>query len=156
MADARTFIGENLQLLPAPGVPEIRLYRAHPKSGLSRLIGEDAAPPYWAYGWAGGTVLARYILDRPEAVKGRRVLDLGSGSGIVAIAAAQAGASCIMAADIDPFALVAAGLNAEVNGVVIQAVKGDLTQGSPPDVELILVGDLCRGRAGGSGRRYGP
>jgi predicted nicotinamide N-methyase len=141
MPSPRDFIKANLDLIPAPSVPEIRLYRAHPRSGLSRLLGEDGAQPYWAYGWAGGTVLARYLLDHPETIARKRVLDLGTGSGIVAIAAAKAGAQ-VTAVDIDPNALTAAALNIEANGVEVALVCEDLLDGSPPETDLILISDL--------------
>ena len=137
------FIRENLRFLPAPSIPEISLYTAHPGSGLWRLLGRDnETPPYWAYHWAGGTVLARYILDRPDTVAGKRVVDLGTGSGIVAIAAVKCGASHIAAIDIDPIAIVVAALNAEANGVTIDASCKDILSDPPPDADLILVGDL--------------
>ena len=143
---AAQFIVENLTLAPAPALPEISLYTAHPGSGLWRLLeaGEDGDPatPYWAYRWAGGTVLARHFLDRPETVKGLRVLDLGAGSGVVGIAAAKAGAASVIAADIDRNAIVATGLNAAANGVEIEAICGDLTRGPAPAVDLVAVGDL--------------
>ncbi|MFA7415350.1 MAG: 50S ribosomal protein L11 methyltransferase [Rhizobium sp.] len=146
---AAEFIVENLALAPAAALPEISLYTAHPGSGLWRLLeagedddGADPATPYWAYRWAGGTVLARHILDRPETVGGLRVLDLGAGSGVVGIAAAKAGAATVIAADVDRNAIVATGLNARANGVEIEAVCGDLTGGPAPDVDLVAVGDL--------------
>ena len=144
---AAEFIVENLALAPAAALPEISLYTAHPGSGLWRLLeaddGEDEpATPYWAYRWAGGTVLARHFLDRPETVSGLRVLDLGAGSGVVGIAAAKAGAATVIAADVDRNAIVATGLNARANGVEIEAVCGDLTGGPAPDVDLVAVGDL--------------
>ncbi|MCS7493938.1 50S ribosomal protein L11 methyltransferase, partial [Raoultella planticola] len=83
----------------------------------------------WAYYWLGGLALARFVLDRPETVAGKRVLDLGTGSGLVAIAAAKAGAASVLAADIDPYAMVAVPLNAAANGVAVAAVQGDLTAG---------------------------
>ena len=146
--DLLRFIQANLRLAPVPSLPEIRLYTAHPASGLRRLAeankdGSAPPPPYWAYQWAGGTVLARYILNRPETVAGRRVLDLGAGSGIVGIAAAQAGAGEVIAAEIDGNAIAAIGLNAAANGVTIAAILGeDLTAGPPPRVDLLTVGDL--------------
>ena len=140
---ARDFIRENLRLLAVPAIPEIRLHTAHPGSGLRRLLGDDTdAAPYWAYPWSGGAVLARYILDRPEAVRGRRVLDLGAGGGIVAIAAALAGANEVSAAEIDANGVAALALNAEANGVAIHLVHDDLVSGPVPDTDLILVGDL--------------
>ncbi len=138
----RDFIKTNLDLIPAPSVPQIRLYRAHPRSCLSRLLGEDGVQPYWAYGWAGGTVLARYLLDHPEIVAGHRVLDLGTGSGLAAIAAAKCGAASVTAVDIDPHALTAAELNAEANGVAITLVCEDILDGPPTETDLILVSDL--------------
>ncbi len=141
MPSPHDFIKTNLDLIPAPSVPEIQLYRAHPRSGLARLLGEDGVQPYWAYGWAGGTVLARYLLDHPETVAQKRVLDLGTGSGIAAIAAAKGGAD-VTAVDIDPHAIAAAELNAQANGVEISLICGDLLDGPAPDTDLILVSDL--------------
>jgi predicted nicotinamide N-methyase len=103
---------------------------------------EDFDTPYWAYEWGGGLALARHILNHPDIVAGRTVLDLGAGSGIVGIAAAKSGAKHVIAADIDRYALTAIGLNAAANGVTISTFFGDLTSGSPPDVDVVLVGDL--------------
>jgi predicted nicotinamide N-methyase len=142
--DLRRFIRANLPLGSASSLPEALLHRANPSSGLSRLAEADEAfgSPYWAYPWAGGLALARHILDHRELVAHRRVLDLGAGSGIVAIAAAKAGASEVVAADTDPYAIVALELNAAANGVALSIVAGDLTGGPPPAVDLIVVGDL--------------
>src|SRR5690349_7151761 len=129
LENARDFIRANLRLEPAPGLPEILLYRAHAQSGLSRIAG--GAPPYWAHTWAGGTALARHILDHPDTVQGRNVLDLGTGAGLVAIAAARAGAASVTAADIDPNAIAATKLNAEANGVSIATLEADLLDGPP-------------------------
>ncbi|TIS56132.1 MAG: methyltransferase [Mesorhizobium sp.] len=149
-----------MRVTAVPELSEIRLYTAHPGSGLRRLIewtenevevddlaepDEDAPemqPPYWAYAWAGGAVLARYILDRPETVAGRRVLDLGAGSGIVGIAAAKAGAREVIAAEIDRNGVAALGLNAAANGVAITVTGEDVTAGPPPAVDLVMAGDL--------------
>ncbi len=138
------FIQDRLPLLPVPGIPEIVLHKAVPTSGLARLAAADAdfGTPFWAYYWLGGLGLARFVLDRPEWVQGRRVLDLGCGSGLVGIAAARAGAASVIAADIDRYALAALGLNAIANGVAIETVPGDLLGGETPDVELVLAGDL--------------
>nr|WP_205750956.1 50S ribosomal protein L11 methyltransferase [Brevundimonas sp. M20] len=126
----------------------MRLYAAHAASGLDRLSVDDAAPaPYWAWGWGGGAALANYLKDHPEAVAGRRVLDLGCGSGIVGIAAMKAGAVSVLAVDIDPNAAAAAALNAEANGVVIETLCADLLDGPPPDVEVVLAGDVFYSRA---------
>ncbi|TIS49696.1 MAG: methyltransferase [Mesorhizobium sp.] len=140
-----------MRLLPVPSLPEIRLYMAHPGSGLRRLLEPDGdadesvvepQPPYWAYAWAGGTVLARYILDRPSTVAGRRVLDLGAGSGLVGIAAAKAGASEVIAAEIDRNGIVALGLNAAANSVAMTIIGENITAGPPPGVDLVLAGDV--------------
>jgi predicted nicotinamide N-methyase len=124
-------------------VPEIRVHKAGPKSGLWRLAEVDDAfgNPYWAYHWGGGLALARHVLDHPAIVAGRRVLDLGAGSGIVGIAAATAGARHVLAADIDPYAIVATGLNASANGVMVETMLGDMTERAPPDVDVVLAGD---------------
>ncbi|MFK0163506.1 class I SAM-dependent methyltransferase [Rhizobium sp. NPDC090279] len=140
----RRFITANLPILPVPGIPDIRLYKAGPQSGLRRLAKRDPqfGSPYWAHYWGGGLVLARYLLDRPESAVGRRVLDLGAGSGIVGIAAAKAGAAKVYAADVDPYAISAIGLNTALNEVTIDTMLADLTKGEPPEVDLICVGDL--------------
>ncbi|WP_181167619.1 MULTISPECIES: methyltransferase [unclassified Mesorhizobium] len=151
--DPAEFIKANMRLVPAPALPEIRFYTAHPSSGLRRLVepegdAEDAPepqPPYWAYAWAGGTVLARYVLDYPMTVAGRRVLDLGAGSGIVGIAAAKAGAREVIAAEIDRNGVAALGLNAKDNGVTISVICKDITTGPPPAVDLVLAGDVFYG-----------
>ena len=142
--NAAEFIRARLPLLPVPGIPEIVLHKAVPASGLGRLAAEDEAfgSPYWAYYWLGGLALARFVLDRPEVVAGRRVLDLGCGSGLVAIAAMQAGAASVLAVDVDPYAVVATQVNAAANGVAVDALQGDLTEGSVPEVDLILAGDV--------------
>jgi predicted nicotinamide N-methyase len=133
-----------LPVARVPTIPEIVLHKAGPKSGLWRLakIDDNFGTPYWAYDWAGGLALARHILNCPELVAGRTVLDLGAGSGIVGIAAAKSGAKNVIAADIDRYAIAATGLNAAANGVAICTFFGDLTAGMPPVVDLILVGDL--------------
>ena len=100
-------------------------------------------PPFWAFAWAGGQALARYILDNPEIVRGRCVLDFGSGSGLIAIAAMKAGAASVLAADIDAFAAVAIALNAETNGVVVAATTEDLVGVENRGWDTILVGDMC-------------
>jgi predicted nicotinamide N-methyase len=103
----------------------------------------DFGSPYWARPWGGGLALARHILDRPEVVAGRRVLDLGAGSGLVAIAAMLSGAKQVTAADVDSYAVAATRLNAAANAVTVETVLGDLTVGEPPlEVDLMLVGDL--------------
>lgn len=142
--DVSQFIRANFPLSPAPFVPEIVLHKAGPKSGLWRLAEADPAfgNPYWAYHWGGGLALARYVLDHPDVVTGKRVLDLGAGSGLVGIAAMKAGAASVLAVDVDPYAIVAMKLNAEANGVAIEARLGEMTKAEPPPVDVVLVGDL--------------
>jgi predicted nicotinamide N-methyase len=143
--DPAGFIVANMRLRPVPSVPEISLYTAHPGSNLWRLTGKagEGRPPYWAYVWAGGAVLARHFLDRPESVRGHRVLDLGAGGGIVGIAAKKAGAVSVTAAEIDRNGLAAIGLNAEANGVTLEIIDCDLTRSDPPPgIDLVAVGDL--------------
>lgn len=134
------FIMANLPVTAVPDVPDIRLHKAGPTSGLWRIAAD--APPYWAYHWAGGLALARFILDNPNRARGRRVLDLGAGSGIVGIAAALAGARIVIAAEIDPHAVAALRLNAALNGVAIEVAAGDPLERPPPDVDLVLAGDV--------------
>ncbi|MBY5668495.1 methyltransferase [Rhizobium leguminosarum] len=142
--DPAAFIKTNLPISHVPSIPEIRLHTAGPASGLWRLAGRGEAdpPPYWAYPWAGGAVLARHLLDQPETVAGRRVLDLGAGSGLVAIAAAKAGARAVTAVDIDANAIAAIGLNGAINGVDIVARAADIIEDPPPEADLLVVGDL--------------
>ena len=138
------FIAANLRLDPVPLLSGIRLYSAHPGSGLGRLprAGDDV-PPYWAWRWAGGLALARYFLDRPDRVAGLRVLDLGAGCGVVGIAALKAGAASVLAAETDANGRAALRLNARANGVELAVTGDDLLDGPPPaDVDLVSVGDL--------------
>lgn len=142
------FIRANTRLLAPPLVPEIRLHLAEESLPIWRKTEEELGemnvePPYWAFAWAGGQALARYLLDHPELVGGRAVLDLGTGSGLAALAAAKAGAKSVLAADIDRVALIAAGLNAEANGCLIETTADDL-MAAPASVrpDVVLVGDL--------------
>jgi predicted nicotinamide N-methyase len=147
MPDPARFVAENTALLSPPLVPEIRLHLATEVVPLWRkteeeLEAEGVPPPYWAFAWAGGQALARYVLDHPAEVADKRVLDFGSGSGLVAIAAAKAGAADILAADIDAFACAAIALNAIANGVVLRVTHNDVI-GMPCTWDTILVGDMC-------------
>jgi predicted nicotinamide N-methyase len=140
------FIRANTRALTVPNLP-IRLYTADELTPLWEATEKDLArhnvsPPFWAFPWAGGQALAHYILDHPEAVRSKRVLDLASGSGLVAIAAALAGAPDVAANDIDPMCEAAIALNAELNGVPIRFVGGNLLEDAPPDVEVILAADV--------------
>jgi predicted nicotinamide N-methyase len=113
---------------------------------LEARLGRQLPPALWANAWVGGQALARYVLDHPEVVAGRRVLDVASGSGLVAIAAAIAGAAAVAANDIDPHALAAITMNSNANGVTVDLVRGDLLAGDGGDAEVILAGDAFYGR----------
>ncbi|MEM7633100.1 MAG: methyltransferase [Pseudomonadota bacterium] len=133
--------------MPVPLVPEIELHIAHEAVPLWQKTEEELGemglpPPFWAFAWVGGQALARYVLDNPETVQGKTVLDLASGSGLVGIAAMKAGAASVVAADIDRFALRAVAINAEANKVDVTPCGEDLLAASPPEVDVILVGDL--------------
>ncbi len=147
-ASSLAFIRANTRLLAPPLVPEIRLHLAEESVPIWQKTEEELGemnvpPPYWAFAWAGGQALARYLLDNPELTAGKRVLDLGSGSGLTAIAAMMAGAASVLAADIDAFALAAAQLNAEANGVAIDTTAEDLlARVTPIAADVVLVGDL--------------
>lgn len=140
------FIRENTRVLAPSHVPELQLYLADDAVSLWQLTEEQLGelglpPPFWAFAWAGGQALARYVLDHPEIVRGQSVLDVASGSGLVAIAAMKAGATSALAIDIDAFASHAAILNAELNSVSVQTSDADPV-GQPTDAQVILVGDL--------------
>jgi predicted nicotinamide N-methyase len=129
---------------PVPLVEEISLLTAAPSLELWELwqqTGRDD-PPFWAYPWAGGQALARYLLDNPVTVRGRRVLDVASGSGLVAIAAAKAGAASVTAGDIDPLAVAAISVNASANGVPVAARVFDLAVEDAGGAEVVLAGDV--------------
>ena len=142
--NAADFIQTNLRLEPVPSLPDIVLYTAHPGSRLSRLADpddDDPPAPYWAWQWAGGLALAHHFMAQPAAVAGKRVLDLGAGSGLVGIAAARAGAT-VSAAEVDPNGRAAIALNAVANAVSIPLVEVDIA-GRPPDgFEVIAAGDV--------------
>src|SRR3954467_15119363 len=142
------FIRSKTAIAAPPLVPEIRLYLATEVTPIwhateSSLARSGLPPPYWAFAWAGGQALARYLLDHPETVAGREVLDIGSGSGIVAIAAAKAGAARVVAADIDRFAAAAIALNAPLNGVTVTVETRDLLDRGPAGWGVALAGDIC-------------
>jgi predicted nicotinamide N-methyase len=146
--DPAGFIRTHTRLRPVPHAPEIRLHVADEATALWEKTEEELQqiglpPPFWAFAWAGGQALARYLLDHPDAVDGARAIDFASGSGLVAIAAARAGARRVRASDLDPFAVAAIGLNAEANGVAgrIEAVPTDLL-GTEPEADLVLAADV--------------
>ena len=147
IADGRAFILANTRPQAPPHVPELTLHLADEITPIWRMTEEaleaiGVPPPFWAFAWAGGQALARYLLDHPAEVTGRRVLDFASGSGMVGIAAATAGAAEVLCADIDPFCEAAVALNAEANGVTAAFTSADLLQAPPPPVDLILAGDI--------------
>jgi predicted nicotinamide N-methyase len=172
----------NTRLRSVALVPEIRLYQASEPIGVwqrtERAAGRTGLdPPFWAFAWAGGQALARYLLDHPETVKDRQVVDIASGSGLVAIAAARAGAAAVTGYDIDPLAIAAITLNAAVNGATVLAVQADILDTDGPGPDVLLVADafyerelarrvtrfLARGQARGAdvlvgdfGRAYLP
>jgi predicted nicotinamide N-methyase len=146
--DAAAFVRANTVVASPPLAPEIRLHLATEVTPIWQATEESLArwgtpPPFWAFAWAGGQALARYILDRPETVTGREVLDLASGSGMVAIAAAKAGAARVTAADIDPLAAAAISLNAALNGVTLAIETRDLLDRAAAGWGVVLAGDVC-------------
>jgi predicted nicotinamide N-methyase len=147
MIDRSDFILANTRLLAPPLVPEIRLHLAEESLPIWRKTEEELGemglpPPYWAFAWAGGQALARYILDNGDLTSGRTVIDVGAGSGLSAIAAAKTGARHVDASDIDVIAVTAMGLNAGANGVSIAATSDDWLGSTPPPADIVLVGDL--------------
>jgi predicted nicotinamide N-methyase len=143
---ARAFVLRHARLRPVPGAEEIRLHLADeilPLWHAAQLeTGDPDAPlPYWAFAWAGGLAIVRYLREVPGMVAGRRVLDLASGSGLCAIAAVRAGATETTGADIDRFAAAAMALNARANGCRLSVVRRDLLDEEPPDADVIVAGD---------------
>ncbi|MDH3475631.1 MAG: methyltransferase [Rhodospirillales bacterium] len=146
--DPAAFVRANTLVSAPPLVPEIRLHLASEVVPLWQATEQELAesglpPPFWAFAWAGGQALARYLLDNPEVARGKRVLDFAAGSGLQGIAAAKAGAARVEAAEIDDFAIAAIGLNAALNGVAVAAVQRDLIGAANPGWDLVLAGDVC-------------
>lgn len=144
----RAFIRENTRLQTPPHTPELSLHLADEVTPIWKLTEEalqeiGLPPPFWAFAWAGGQALARYVLDHPEIVAGKRVIDFATGSGVVAIAAMKAGAKSVLAADIDVFCEAAVTLNAEANGVAVAFTDVNLLDAPPPDADVLLAGDIC-------------
>jgi predicted nicotinamide N-methyase len=147
-ASRRSFVLRHTRLRPVPGLDGIRLHLADEVLPLWHAIqvethDPDPALPYWAFAWGGGLAIAHYLRDHPEAVAGRRVFDVASGSGLCAIAALRAGAGDVSAADIDPFSAAAIDINARANGGRVTVVARDVLDEPPPDVDVILAGDVC-------------
>lgn len=143
-AEAVAFIESHLPPTSVAELPGVEMHLAGPRSGLARLqrLNPDFGMPFWAHLWGGGRALIPFLADQPQRVAGRRVLDVGSGSGVVSIAAGRAGAAEIVAIDIDPFAVVATELNTRRNEVSVTCLLGDVTSTPLPDVDVILVGDV--------------
>src|ERR1700760_1661083 len=171
MADPapRRVITETTRLVSVPYVPEIRLQQAEDPFTVweqleTNTAGNELPPPFWAFAWAGGQALARYLLHHPELVAGQRVLDVASGSGLVAIAAARCGARPVLAVDVDELAVRAISVNAAANGARVRAVQADLLDGEAEGADVVLCADafyeeelaqrilpfLHRARAGGA------
>lgn len=142
--EAAAFVLAHTRLGCPPSVPEIRLYLATEPYGLWDRTSRDfgSAFPFWAFAWAGGQSLARHVLDHPEVVAGRSVLDLGSGGGLVAIAAARAGAASVVASEIDRLAIAAIGLNLPANGIELAGTTGDVLDEDAAGADLVLAGDV--------------
>ena len=145
---ARRLVLDRTRPARPPAVPELELHLADDMEAAwaalqTELDDATLPPPFWAFAWLGGQALARYVLDTPAEVAGRRVLDLATGSGLCAVAAARAGAAHVEGVDVDPVAVAAAGLNAEHNGVeVVLQVRDVLGEPLPPDVDVVLAGDV--------------
>ncbi|MCG6122265.1 MAG: methyltransferase [Microvirga sp.] len=145
--DPESFILAHTRLVATPHAPEIGLRVADEATELWRSTEEELGaiglpPPFWAFAWAGGQALARYVLDNPQTVAGKRVLDFASGSGLVGIAAAKAGAARVEAAEIDDFAIAAIRMNAAENGVSLETRREDLI-GRDEGWDVVLAGDIC-------------
>ena len=145
-SSARGFVLRHTQILAVPGLEEIRLHLADEVLPLWHAVqletgDPDAALPYWAFAWAGGLAIGRYLREHPEFVRGRRVVDVGSGSGLCAIAAMRAGASNATGVDIDARAAAAIELNARANGVRVTVNRRDVLDDEPPEVDVLLAGD---------------
>jgi predicted nicotinamide N-methyase len=146
-ASLRAFVRRHTQLGPVTGLPGIRLHQADDVTEVWRAVGleldqGDPPLPYWAFAWSGGLAVARYLIDHPDEVAGRAVLDVAAGSGLCAIVALRLGAVAAKAVDIDPLSEAAVALNARANGVRVGFSRRDILDGPPPDAEVILAGDV--------------
>ena len=146
--DPASFVRRNTAIAAPPLVPEIRLHLASEITPIWQATEESLArsavpPPFWAFAWAGGQALARYVLERPAEVAGRFVLDFGAGSGLVAIAAAKAGAAGVLAAEIDHFAAAAIAMNATLNEVLVTVTTADVIDTADPRWDVVTAGDVC-------------
>lgn len=149
-ADPERFIAANTALEAPAMVPEFRLWLATEyvpiwQATETWLEEQNIDPPYWAFCWPGGQAVARYLLDHPTLVEGKRVIDFAAGSGVSSMAAAKAGAASVVANDIDSLSLVAARLNAAANGLAIETSGEDWLAGpdGAPDADVVIAGDVC-------------
>ena len=147
-ANLRAFVRRQTRLQPVPDVPGVRLHCAHDVMEMAQLAGTllgqaDPPLPFWAFPWAGGLGVARYLLDHPGEVAGTRVLDVATGSGLLAIVALRCGAASVHAVDVDPLAEASVAVNARANGVRIGFSRVDLLSAPPPPCDVILAGDVC-------------
>ncbi|MGZ8362895.1 MAG: class I SAM-dependent methyltransferase [Caulobacteraceae bacterium] len=149
LAQRRAFILAHTALQAPPHAPELRLHLADEIEPIWRMSEDELGqiglpPPFWAFAWAGGQALARYLLDNPHEVAGKRVFDFATGSGLAALAAMKAGAAYALGNDIDPYCEAAVALNAEVNGVAVDYIGEDLLGGPPPPgFDVFVAGDIC-------------
>ena len=146
LAEIEAFVRGRTEQVPVPMVPEVRLHLATEVTPLWQATAADLAgwddSPFWAFAWPGGQALARHLLDRPDEVRGRSVIDFGTGSGLVAIAAARAGAARVEAWDVDPFCEGAVRVNAAANGVSVMFRAGSPLGRPDPGAEVVLAGDV--------------
>ena len=149
-ADPEAFIRANTALEAPAMVPEFKLWLASEYVPIWQateqwLAEQNVDPPYWAFCWPGGQAIARYLLDNPQVVRGKRVIDFAAGSGVSAMAAARAGAASVLANDIDALSLVAARLNAEANGLAVDVSRDDWLLGGDgePTADVVIAGDVC-------------
>lgn len=152
MEKGEHFIRSHTALSAPSAVPELQLWMAAEVTPLwqateSWLAENNCAPPYWAFAWAGGQALARYLFDHPEAVRGKRVFDMASGSGIAALAAVQCGAVAVTANEIDALALQAIAMNAAANNLALDTYAGDASGATLAEMDVILAGDVCYEKA---------
>ncbi len=148
LPDIDALLAAHTRVAAPPLVPEVRLHLAEEITPLWEAVesaspARETPPPFWAFPWAGGQALARYVLDNAALVAGRSVLDFGAGSGLVAIAAALAGAAPILAAEIDELAARVLALNAALNGAALEVVTRDIVGDSLEHIDVITLGDMC-------------
>ncbi|MBN9515861.1 MAG: methyltransferase [Alphaproteobacteria bacterium] len=149
-ADPQGFIRANTALEAPAMVPEFKLWLASEyvpiwQATEAWLEEQNIDPPYWAFCWPGGQAVARYLLDNPRLVAGKRVIDFAAGSGVSSMAAAKAGAAAVVANDIDELSLIAARLNAEANGLAVDTSSADWLAGADgdPEADVVIAGDVC-------------